>query len=113
MARRASPRSRTISPRFGAGTSRHVLKASVAAAATRSYAAGLASMTVAIGSPVVGLNEVSLWPSGSLIQPSGPVQTPGFMGLSPSVSRRAACVVGIPLFCPTSGARKQTVARSE
>ena len=70
-------------------------------------------MTVAIGSPVVGLNEVSLWPSGSLIQPSGPVQTPGFTGLSPSASRRAACVVGIPLFCPTSGARKQTVARSE
>ena len=66
-------------------------------------------MTVAIGSPVVGLNEVSLWPSGSLIQPSGPVQAPGFRALSASVSSRAACGVGIPLFCPTSGRRAATL----
>ena len=49
-----------------------------AAAATWSYAAGLASLTRAIGSPVVGLNEVSSCASASSIQ-LGPVQAPGLM----------------------------------
>src|SRR5512134_3379176 len=105
MSRRAWPRSRTTSPRFGGGTSRQLRKAAVAAVATRSYAAGLASITVAIGSPVVGLNDVSLWPSGSAIHPSGPVHAPGFRDSRESFERRDEGVTGNSLRYPVSGIR--------
>src|SRR5262249_4127222 len=79
----ALPSWRTNSPRFGAGTACHFLKASWARWIVCSYSSGVAVRTRAITSPSIGETLSSNFP----LPPHSPQKTPAFVSSIPSLFR--------------------------